>query len=238
MQCLVTGYRGNKTHLVSSSWWWALKCPKHVARIISAIMHTFVSQFTFSDNKAKIHNQPDANMSKIFLKRTTQLRTGLTACCTLYSQRHSTTRKSNALRIFWGQLTEWEENIFFAPTAWNVQFTDHTGPTTHQHSAPEYYLFAPTTRSDLQYWSIPLLTHLLLLLIKYNLILGHMQHIASPPILYVTSIRLPHEALLLFEVLMQICLVWRCCTFPHLKTQLHICLHYSYHMIQCTWRKI
>jgi len=64
--------------------------------------------------------------------RTTQLRTGLPACCALYSQRLSTTRKSNAsLWCFWVQLTELEQNIFFALIAWNIlQLTDHKRPTT------------------------------------------------------------------------------------------------------------
>jgi len=30
---------GNNTSIVSSSWWWAYKCPKHVEQIISAINH-------------------------------------------------------------------------------------------------------------------------------------------------------------------------------------------------------
>ena len=31
---------GNNTSIVSSSWWWAYKCPKHVVQIISAIKHS------------------------------------------------------------------------------------------------------------------------------------------------------------------------------------------------------
>ena len=30
---------GNNRHIVSSSWWWAQKCPKHAELIISAIKH-------------------------------------------------------------------------------------------------------------------------------------------------------------------------------------------------------
>ena len=31
---------GNNTSIVSSSWWWARECPKHVEQIISAIKHS------------------------------------------------------------------------------------------------------------------------------------------------------------------------------------------------------
>jgi hypothetical protein len=42
---------GNNTHIVSSSWWWAYKWPKHVERIISAIKHSVTSiWFLFSTN--------------------------------------------------------------------------------------------------------------------------------------------------------------------------------------------
>ena len=37
----------NNTHIVSSSWWWAWKCPKHVERIISAIKHSVTSSWFF-----------------------------------------------------------------------------------------------------------------------------------------------------------------------------------------------
>ena len=39
---------GNKTHIVSSSWWWAYKCPKHVEHIVSAIKHSVASSWFFS----------------------------------------------------------------------------------------------------------------------------------------------------------------------------------------------
>ena len=35
--------RGNNTSIVSSTWWWAYKCPKHVEQIISAIKHSVAS---------------------------------------------------------------------------------------------------------------------------------------------------------------------------------------------------
>ena len=36
---------GNNTSIVSSSWWWAYKCPKHVEQIISAIKHSVASSW-------------------------------------------------------------------------------------------------------------------------------------------------------------------------------------------------
>jgi hypothetical protein len=38
---------GNNTHIVSSSWWWTQKCPKHVEHIISAINHWVESSWFF-----------------------------------------------------------------------------------------------------------------------------------------------------------------------------------------------
>ena len=40
--------RGNNTSVVSSSWWWAYKCPKHVEQIIIAINHSVASSWFFS----------------------------------------------------------------------------------------------------------------------------------------------------------------------------------------------
>ena len=36
---------GNNTSIVSSSWWWACKCPKHVEQITSAINHSAASRW-------------------------------------------------------------------------------------------------------------------------------------------------------------------------------------------------
>ena len=36
---------GNNTRIVSSSWWWAYKCPKHVEQIISAVKHSVASSW-------------------------------------------------------------------------------------------------------------------------------------------------------------------------------------------------
>ena len=38
---------GNNTSRVSSSWWWAYKCPKHVEQIIGAINHSVASSWVF-----------------------------------------------------------------------------------------------------------------------------------------------------------------------------------------------
>ena len=38
---------GNNTHVVSSSWWCALKCPKHVEHIISAMNHSVAPNWFF-----------------------------------------------------------------------------------------------------------------------------------------------------------------------------------------------
>ena len=38
---------GNNTHIVLSSWWWTLKCQKHVECIISAIKHSVTSSWFF-----------------------------------------------------------------------------------------------------------------------------------------------------------------------------------------------
>ena len=66
---------------------------------------------TCGDSSA-LYSQPDGNMSKMFFTRTTQLRTGLTACCALYSQRHSTTRKTNAFcDVFGYNLPNWSKTF-------------------------------------------------------------------------------------------------------------------------------
>ena len=39
---------GNNTSIVSSSWWWAYKCLKHVEQIISAINHSVASSWVSS----------------------------------------------------------------------------------------------------------------------------------------------------------------------------------------------
>ena len=51
---------GNNTSIVSSSWWWAYKCPKHVEQIISAINHSVASSWFSSlglyyDARTNIH---------------------------------------------------------------------------------------------------------------------------------------------------------------------------------------
>jgi len=51
---------GNNTSIVSSSWWWAYKCLKHVEQIISAINHSaafswFSSLCIYNDAWTNIH---------------------------------------------------------------------------------------------------------------------------------------------------------------------------------------
>jgi len=55
---------GNNTSIVSSSWWWAYKCPKHVEQIISAIKHSAASSWFSSlrlyyDARTNIHQIQD-----------------------------------------------------------------------------------------------------------------------------------------------------------------------------------
>ena len=51
---------GNNTSMVSNSWWWAYKCPKHVEQIISAIKHSVASSWfsslcLYSDARTNVH---------------------------------------------------------------------------------------------------------------------------------------------------------------------------------------
>ena len=50
----------NNTSIVSSSWWWAYKCPKHVEQIINSIKHSvatswFSSQRKYNDARKNIY---------------------------------------------------------------------------------------------------------------------------------------------------------------------------------------
>jgi len=54
---------GNNTSIVSSSYWWAYKCPKHAEQIISAVKHSVVSSWFSSlrlyyDAQTNIHQIP------------------------------------------------------------------------------------------------------------------------------------------------------------------------------------
>jgi len=53
---------GNNTNIVSSSWWWAYKCPKHVEQIIRAIMHSVASSWFSS---LRIYNNAWTNIHQI-----------------------------------------------------------------------------------------------------------------------------------------------------------------------------
>jgi len=52
---------GNNTSIVSSSWWWAYMCPKHVEQIISAIKHSVACSWVSSlrlyyDARTNLHH--------------------------------------------------------------------------------------------------------------------------------------------------------------------------------------
>ena len=54
---------GNNTSIVSSYWWWAYKCPKHVEQIINAIKHPVASSWFSSlrlyyDARTNLHQIP------------------------------------------------------------------------------------------------------------------------------------------------------------------------------------
>jgi len=53
---------GNNTSIVSSSWWWAYKCPKQVEQIISAINHSVASSWFSS---LCIYNDARTNIYQI-----------------------------------------------------------------------------------------------------------------------------------------------------------------------------
>ena len=46
---------GNNTSIVSSSWWWEYKCPKHIEQITSAIGHSVASSW-FSSLRKYVEN--------------------------------------------------------------------------------------------------------------------------------------------------------------------------------------
>ena len=50
---------GNNTSIVSSSWWWAYKCRKHVEQITSAINHSVTSSWFSS---LRIYNDARSNI--------------------------------------------------------------------------------------------------------------------------------------------------------------------------------
>ena len=55
---------GNNTSILSSSWWWAYECPKHVEQIIIAIKHSVASSWFSSlrfyyDARTNIHQSTD-----------------------------------------------------------------------------------------------------------------------------------------------------------------------------------
>ena len=51
---------GNNTHIVSRSWWWAWRCPKHAEHIISAIKHSVISSWFFFSTQSERALLPSA----------------------------------------------------------------------------------------------------------------------------------------------------------------------------------
>ena len=61
---------GNNTSIVSSSWWWAYNCPKHVEQITSAIKHSvasswFSSLHLYYDARTNIHQNILSSKGKL-----------------------------------------------------------------------------------------------------------------------------------------------------------------------------
>jgi len=59
---------GNNTSTVSSSWWWAYKCPKHVEQIISAINRSVASSWFSSWHYTTTHGQTYIKLVNIFIR--------------------------------------------------------------------------------------------------------------------------------------------------------------------------
>jgi len=53
---------GTNTIIVSSSWWWVYKCPKHVEQIISTINHSVASSWFYS---LRLYNDARTNRHQI-----------------------------------------------------------------------------------------------------------------------------------------------------------------------------
>jgi len=56
--------RGNNTSIVSSAWWWAYKCPKHVEQIRSVINHSVASSWFSS---LSLYNYGRTNIHQIHI---------------------------------------------------------------------------------------------------------------------------------------------------------------------------
>ena len=69
--------RGNNTSIVSSSWWWAYKCPKHVELITSAINHSVASSWFSSQFSVFV---PRAAVIPKAIRRTTNMYWTKNAC--------------------------------------------------------------------------------------------------------------------------------------------------------------
>ena len=86
---------GNNTSTVSSSWWWAYKCPKHVEQIISAIKPSVTSSWFSS---LRLYNDARTNIHKIHSRLFFQIPTYFTIY--LLDKTHVKIRTSNLLTFF------------------------------------------------------------------------------------------------------------------------------------------
>jgi len=62
---------GNNTVTVSSSWWWAYKCPKHVEQITSTINHSVASSWfsslrIYNDARTNIHQMQSRFLENLY----------------------------------------------------------------------------------------------------------------------------------------------------------------------------
>ena len=59
---------GNNTHVVSNSWWWTYKCPKHAEHIISAInLSVASSRFFFSTHILPHYYQKNSFVNNCYI---------------------------------------------------------------------------------------------------------------------------------------------------------------------------
>ena len=87
---------------------------KEMKLLCASLIQFFYVLLSIHGQRKETRNQPEANISIMFLMRTTQLRTGLTACCALNSQRQSPTRKSNSSLWYFGyNLPKYRKTFFF-----------------------------------------------------------------------------------------------------------------------------
>ena len=86
---------GNSTIIVSSSWWWAYKCPKRVEQIKSATKHSVASSWFFLYAYTTMHGQTDTSDSLIRRGNINQITRRIKFAVCLISQ------GTSAPTIFW-----------------------------------------------------------------------------------------------------------------------------------------